>query len=125
MVKNPPANVGDGFYPWVGKIPWRRKWQPTVVFLPGKFHGQRSLAGYSPWSCRRVAHGLATEQQEGSLGKVGRSAVRTRQKFEMAVRHPRVLSGRQSGTGPGAQRRACVQMVLLGGNIISLFFIVV
>ena len=35
--------------PWVGKIPWRRKWQLTPVFLPGKFHGQRSLAGYSPW----------------------------------------------------------------------------
>jgi len=33
------------------KIPWRRKWQPTPVFLPGKFHGQRSLAGYSPWGC--------------------------------------------------------------------------
>ena len=38
-----------GFDPWIRKIPWRRKWQPTPVFLPGKFHGQRSLAGYSPW----------------------------------------------------------------------------
>ena len=38
-----------GFDPWVGKIPWRRQWQPTPVFLPGKFHGQRSLVGYSPW----------------------------------------------------------------------------
>ena len=38
-----------GFNPWVRKIPWRRKWQPTPVFLPGKSHGQRSLAGYSPW----------------------------------------------------------------------------
>ena len=37
------------FYPWVGKIPWRRKWQPTPVFLAGKSHGRRSLAGYSPW----------------------------------------------------------------------------
>ena len=37
-----------GFDPWVGKIPWRRKWEPTLVFLPGKFHGQRSLEGYSP-----------------------------------------------------------------------------
>ena len=34
---------------WVGKIPWRREGQPTPVFLPGEFHGQRSLAGYSPW----------------------------------------------------------------------------
>ena len=34
--------------PWVGKIPWRKKWQPTPVFFPGKSHGQRSLVGYSP-----------------------------------------------------------------------------
>ena len=38
-----------GFDPWVGKIRWRRKWQPTPVFLPGESHGQRSLVGYSPW----------------------------------------------------------------------------
>ena len=38
-----------GFHPWVGKMPWRRKWQPTPVFLPGKSYGQRNLAGYSPW----------------------------------------------------------------------------
>ena len=37
------------FDPWVGKIPWRRKWQPTPVFLPGKSHGWRRLVGYSPW----------------------------------------------------------------------------
>ena len=37
-----------GFNSWVGKIPWRRAWQPTLVFLPGEFHGQRSLEGYSP-----------------------------------------------------------------------------
>ena len=37
-----------GFDPWVGKIPWRRVWQPTPGFLPGKSHGQRSLVGYSP-----------------------------------------------------------------------------
>ena len=33
---------------WVGKIPWRRKWQPTPIFLPGESHGQRGLVGYSP-----------------------------------------------------------------------------
>ena len=53
VVKNPPANARDirdisGFDPWVGKIPWRREWQPTLVFLPGESHGQRSLVGYSP-----------------------------------------------------------------------------
>ena len=52
MVKNPPAGSGDakkcGFHPWVGKIPWSRKWQPTPVFLPGKFLGQKSLVDSSP-----------------------------------------------------------------------------
>ena len=38
-----------GFDPWVRKIPWRRKWQPTPVFLPGKFHAQRSPVGHSAW----------------------------------------------------------------------------
>jgi len=38
----------------VGKIPWRRKWQPTPVLLPGKFHGWRRLVGYSPWGCKEL-----------------------------------------------------------------------
>ena len=41
-----------GFDPWIRKTPWRRKWQPTPVFLPRKFHGQRSLVPYSPWVCK-------------------------------------------------------------------------
>ena len=41
------------FDPWVRKIPWSRKWQPTLVFLPGKFQGPKSLAGYSPWGCKQ------------------------------------------------------------------------
>ena len=40
-----------GFEPWFGKIPWRRKWQPAPVFLPGESHGQRNLVGYSTWGC--------------------------------------------------------------------------
>ena len=51
--KNPSAKAGDarnsGSNPGSRRLPWRRKWQPTLVFLPGKSHGQRSLAGYSPW----------------------------------------------------------------------------
>ena len=39
-----------GFDPWVGKMPCSRKWQPTPIFLPRRFNGQRSLVGYSPWS---------------------------------------------------------------------------
>ena len=46
VVKNPPATAGDaGFNPWVGKIPWRRKKQPTAVFLPRKSHGQKEPGG--------------------------------------------------------------------------------
>ena len=51
VIKNLPASEGNGrdsFSPWVGKIPWSRNLQPTPVFLPRKFHEQRSLAGYSP-----------------------------------------------------------------------------
>ena len=51
------------FNPWVRKIPWRRKWQPTQAVLPGKSHGQGSLVISSPGSHRRVGHGLATKQQ--------------------------------------------------------------
>ena len=59
MIKNLPAMQEIWFNPWVGKIPWRRKWLPTPVFMPGEFHGQRSLVGYSPWD-RRVRHDRAT-----------------------------------------------------------------
>ena len=57
MVKNLLANARascrrHGIDPRVRKIAWRRKWQPPSVFLPVKFHGQRSLAGYSPWGCK-------------------------------------------------------------------------
>ena len=51
-IKNLPAVQETQFDPWVGKIPWRRKWQPTPVSLPGKSHGQRSLVGCSPWGCK-------------------------------------------------------------------------
>ena len=57
-VKNPPVNAGDrretGFHPWVGRSLWRRKGQPTPVFLPGEFHRQKSLAGYSPWGRKEL-----------------------------------------------------------------------
>ena len=48
-VKASACNAGDpGSIPGLGRFPWRRKWQPTPVFLPGESHGQRSLVGYSP-----------------------------------------------------------------------------
>ena len=74
MVKNLPANAGDRFSPWVRKIPWRKKWLPTPVFLPGESHGQRSLVGYSPRGHKRLRHDLATKQQQQmlvfALGKI-------------------------------------------------------
>ena len=47
-------NGSPRFDPWVRKIHWRRKWQPTPVFLPGKFHGWRSLVGYHPWGRKEL-----------------------------------------------------------------------
>ena len=56
MVKHPPANAGDArdtcSILGLGRFPWSRKWQYTPVFLPEKFHGQRSLADYSPWGSK-------------------------------------------------------------------------
>jgi len=49
MVKNLPVMYETWFDSWIGKMLWRRKWLPTPVFLPGEFHEQRSLVGYSPW----------------------------------------------------------------------------
>jgi len=62
-VKNLPAM----WETWVGKIPWRRAWQPTPVFLPGESHGQRSLVGYSPWSLKEsdTTDQLSTAQHLG------------------------------------------------------------
>ena len=56
VVKNPPASADKrcGFNPWVRKILWRRKWQSTPGFLPGKSYGQRSLESYSPWDCKEL-----------------------------------------------------------------------
>ena len=81
VVKNPPANAGDidvGLIPglrhkrhrfnlWVGKIPWRRAWQLTPVFLPRESHGQRSLVGYSPWGRKESDMTEATQHACTSL----------------------------------------------------------
>ena len=70
MVKNSPTRAGDTgsspFIVWEGRSPGEGKLQPTSVFLPGESHGQKSLAGYSPWGCKRVGHDLATKQQQQS-----------------------------------------------------------
>ena len=53
-----------GFRPWVRKIPWRRKWQTTPVFLAVKSHGQRGLVGYSPWGKKRARYDLVTKWKQ-------------------------------------------------------------
>ena len=60
------------FDPWVRKIPGRKIWQPSPVFLPGKSHGQRSLASYSPRGCERVVYDLMTKQQQHMFGPLYR-----------------------------------------------------
>ena len=71
MVKNLPADAGDtrdmGSIPGLRRFPWRRKWQPTPVFLPGKFHGQRSLMGYSPWGCKESDTTECTHIHSGTI----------------------------------------------------------
>ena len=53
--KESARKAGDpGFDPWVGKVPWRREWQPTPIFLPEEFQGQRSLVGCSPWGRKEL-----------------------------------------------------------------------
>ena len=48
------TTMRNGLDPWVRTLPWRRAWQPTPAFWPGESHGQKSLAGYSPWGCREL-----------------------------------------------------------------------
>ena len=79
MVKNPPASAEDsrcGLDPWVRKIPWRRKWQLTLVFLPRKSHGRGAWQA-SPWAHKRVEHNLANKQQRQGIALVTRSGETT------------------------------------------------
>ena len=69
-----------GFDPWVGKMPWSRKWQPTAVFLPRKFHGQRSLVGLQTMGLQRVGHKWATKHYIMNIWKLHRT-----QELEIAL----------------------------------------
>ena len=60
MIKNLSALQETWVYPWVWKIPWRRKWQSTPVFFPGEFHGHSSQAGYNPWGGRIPDNGFSS-----------------------------------------------------------------
>ena len=71
MLKNLPARWGGRrrFDPWIAKILWRREWKPTPVFLPGEFHGQSNLEGYSPWG-----HKESDKTERGTLARQGEIA---------------------------------------------------
>ena len=68
--KEPACQCRRHGFPWVGKIPWRREWQPTLVSLPEESHGQRSLMDYSAWDPKRVRPDLVTKHQQLRLSKV-------------------------------------------------------
>ena len=84
VVKNPPAKAGYCLDPWVGKIPLEKKWQPTPVFLPGKYHGWWNLVGCSSWGCEE-------------------SDTTERLHFTSAVKNPLASAG-DAGLSPGSGR---------------------
>jgi len=68
VVKNPPTNAENmDSIPRLSKMPWRRKWQPTPVFLPAKSHEQKSLVGYSPWGRKSIGHDLVTKRAKHTI----------------------------------------------------------
>ena len=84
-----------GFYPWVGKIPWRREWLPIPVFLPGKFHEQRSLAGYSPWggkesrTTEQLTHTRTASTESWVIGSIGHMVSYQENPYKMLYSKPR------------------------------------
>ena len=94
-VKNPPANAGDikrhGFGPWVRKIPWRRKWLPTPVFLPGESHGQRSLGSgvAKSWTwLNRLNTNTSTKNPKATRERERLCQELTTQIFKRQTQHP-------------------------------------
>ena len=95
------------FDPWVGKIPWRRAWQSTPVFLPGEAHGQRSLAGYSSWGSKESDR-LKLEQLRWRLS--GRRAGRCRTAHMETIKQ----MSRQVSRGSAVEYQADEQAVSRG-----------
>ena len=98
-----------GVDPWVGKVPWSRKWQPASVLLPGESHGQRSLAGYSPWSCRVSQDSVTTQQRQMRRARLAASfrpfpgaLGRSRQRFRL-FHEPVVTGGTLAGSPFGGR----------------------
>jgi len=100
------CNADLASIPGLGRFPWRRKWQPTPVFLPGKSLGQRSLVGYRPWGHKRVGYNLATKPQH--LYVVPRTGKSIQAGSRIAVTFPREMLG----VGQGEDRR-----LVLNGDV--------
>ena len=81
-VKNLLQYRRPGFEPRVGKIPWRREWLPTPMFLPGESHGQRSLAGYSSWGCKDVRHNWMTKHTHNKKENHQTTTRKTKRKWQ-------------------------------------------
>ena len=94
---------GLWFNPWVRKIPWKRKWQPTPVFLPGKSHGQRSLAGHSPWGPQKSQTRTTAQWLAHSRHRVNGSCYQ--QSREVCLHLGRHGPGSGRDTGPPANSR--------------------
>ena len=90
MVKNHLRCSRPGFHPWVRKTPWRREWQPVPAFLSGESHGQRSLAGYSPWDQQE----LDTTEPENNSHLIAYVAI-TEVTIKCQVNHLKLLRGRR------------------------------
>ena len=103
MIKNPPIKGTHRFDLGIGKILWRRKWQPTPVFLPGKSHRQRSLVDNSPWGHKRVRHNLVTKQQQK-----GKNETATKQMHAERCAKGRNRTTREQGAQQLANLFSCV-----------------
>ena len=113
--KNPLQCRRNRIKPWMGKIPWRRKWQSTPVFLPGKSHGQKSLAGYRPWGCKRVRHDFVTKQQWITLAILLKTVYK-KQESSRVARPGRTVVLKSCTEIPcrtSANSQACLQMLSL------------
>ena len=93
------------------KIPWRRKWQPTPVFLPRKTHGQGSLVGYSPWDCKEsdTTQRLNTNQAKGSMNVLDSQ----RQQSQMSVA---MTQSEDRAGGRGQFKEAGCEEDMVGGR---------
>ena len=111
-----------GFHPWVGKIPWKRKWQSAPVFWPGKSCGQRSLEGYSPQG-RRVRWGWETELLAGEVGpRKGQQLASKGQAWFLVVRLEGAVMGQAQVLGLLLSRLGHFHIQLAQGGFSHCFF---